>query len=380
MSILINKNVLSKGWKTFYIMHKERRVASIREDGTATVYYPSFMPYNLWLEKAEPTDFDTKLSNLGNFYYWCASRVLTLDRKYAKEIMNSIGAAQASTDKERALIAISYHALSLTDVYWVKNISEKISFDDINLFNHSLSGAFSDVSLKGIQLTAENSELIDPSDAAGDVATDGVAPKAWIKENGKFYLLKDGDVRDVEAELLASKIIDCFRIDHVSYERAEFDDKAVTKSEIITSPDRSIVSAQYIDIYCSNHSIDREKLVLSKDAYSYHMMNIVDYLVGNTDRHWANWGFMVDNNTNKIVKLYPLMDYNKSFLSYDTIEGARCLTTSSGVSQRKAAEKGVAAVGLNQISEIDPSLFKNENIKEMFFKRLDILKEFANKW
>lgn len=22
----------------------------------------------------------------------------------------------------------------------------------------------------------------------------------------------------------------------------------------------------------------------------YYMMNIVDYLVGNTDRHWGNWG------------------------------------------------------------------------------------------
>lgn len=379
MSILINKNVLSKGWKTFYIMHKDRRVASVREDGTTTVYYPSFMPYNLYLEKAEQNDFDTKLSNLSNFYYWCASRVLTLDRKYAKEIMNSIGAAQVSTDKERALIAISYHALSLTDVYWVRNRSEKISFDDINLFNHSLSGAFSDVSLAGKQLTAENSELIDPSDAAGDVATDGVAPKAWIKENGKFYLLKDGDVRDVEAELLASKIIDCFRISHVSYERSEFDGKTVTKSEIITSPDKGIVSLQYVDIYCSNHSLNLEKLVLSKDGYAYHMMNIVDYLVGNTDRHWANWGFLVDNNTNKIGKLYPLMDYNKAFLSYDTPEGARCLTTSSGISQRKAAEKGVAAVGLNQISEIDPSWFKNEKIKEMFFKRLGILKEIAIK-
>ena len=25
------------------------------------------------------------------------------------------------------------------------------------------------------------------------------------------------------------------------------------------------------------------------------MMNILDYLVGNTDRHWENWGLLVDN-------------------------------------------------------------------------------------
>ena len=27
------------------------------------------------------------------------------------------------------------------------------------------------------------------------------------------------------------------------------------------------------------------------------MMNILDYLVGNTDRHWENWGLLVDNET-----------------------------------------------------------------------------------
>ena len=38
MSIQINNNVLSKGWKRFTIMHKDRKVAAIREDGTCTIY------------------------------------------------------------------------------------------------------------------------------------------------------------------------------------------------------------------------------------------------------------------------------------------------------------------------------------------------------
>ena len=48
MSIHINNNVLSKGWKRFTIMHKDRKVAAIREDGTCTIYAPSFIPYNLY--------------------------------------------------------------------------------------------------------------------------------------------------------------------------------------------------------------------------------------------------------------------------------------------------------------------------------------------
>ena len=158
MSIAVNHAVLAKGWGRFTVMHKDRKVAAIREDGTCTIYAPSFMPYNLYLEEAG--DLDVRLNNLNNFYYWCSSRVLTLDRKYAKEILNSIGAKQAVTDRDRAMIAISYHGLSLTDVYWIKLNREKVSFDDLSLFRHSLSGAFADVSLNGRSLTVQNAELL----------------------------------------------------------------------------------------------------------------------------------------------------------------------------------------------------------------------------
>ncbi|MBQ3481265.1 MAG: hypothetical protein IJH48_02865 [Oscillospiraceae bacterium] len=373
MSIQINNNVLSKGWKRFTVMHKDRRIASIREDGSCTIYSPKFMPYNLYLETTEENDLDVRLNNRENFYHWCASRVLTLDRKYAKEILNSIGAKQAVTDRERAKIAISYHGLSLTDVYWIKQDHEKVFFSDLSLFRHSLSGAFADVSLNGKSLTVQNTELLAPNEAAGDIGTQGVAPKAWIRKNGCFYLLKDGDERDVKAELLASKIARCFRVESVAYEPSTFEDKPVSRSRIITSEDASLVSMEAVDIYCVNHELDRDAFVLKKDAYAYHMMNLVDYLVGNTDRHWGNWGFLVSNDTNRLEKLYPLMDFNKSFLAYDSIDGARCQTSSRKLSQREAAIEAVCAVGLNQIAEINPEWFEDAAQWQMFCKRLAVV-------
>ena len=371
MSIQVNNNVLSKGWKRFTIMHKDRKVAAIREDGTCTIYAPSFMPYNLYLETAN--DLDTRLNNLNNFYYWCSSRVLTLDRRFAKEILNSIGAKQAATDRDRAAIAISYHGLSLTDVYLIKFNRENVSFADLSLFRHSLSGAFADVSLNSRSLTVQNAELLKPNDAAGDIGTQGIAPKAWIRENGTFYLLKNGDVRDVEAELLASKIARCFQAESVAYEPSTFENKLVSRSRIITSEEESLVSMEAVDVYCVNHGLDRDTFVLKKDAYAYHMMNLIDYLVGNTDRHWGNWGFLVSNNTNKLEKLYPLMDFNKSFLAYDTLDGARCQTCSRKLSQREAAIEAVRAVGLNQIAEINPEWFEDSVQWQMFCNRLSLV-------
>ena len=377
MSFTVNYRVLNKGWKRFTLMHMDRKVASVREDGTCTIYAPSFMPYSLYLE--EGTDLDTRLNNLNNFYYWCAGRVLTLDRKYAKEILAAIGARQAVTDRDRAMIAISYHGLSLQDVYWIRFDREKKTFAELSLYRHSLSGAFVDVSLRGRALTAQNAELMRENDAAGDLGTPGTAPKAWIRENGTFYLLKDGLPRDVEAELLASRIVRCYRVESVLYELSEFEGQKVSKSRMITSEQKSIVPIEMVDVYCANHGLNREKLVREKDGYAYDMMNIVDYLVGNTDRHWGNWGFLVDNRTNRLDKLYPLMDFNKAFQAYDTIEGARCQTASKNRSQREAAEEAVRRVGLNQIAEVSPEWFAHAAESEMFFLRLNVLKEAEKK-
>ncbi len=52
---------------------------------TAANFELSFLPYDLYLEEEE--DIDTLVNNIINFHCWCAARVLTLDRKYAKEIL-----------------------------------------------------------------------------------------------------------------------------------------------------------------------------------------------------------------------------------------------------------------------------------------------------
>ena len=373
MGIAVNRNKMQKGWKYFDIMHKDRRVARIYEDGRCTINYPSFMPYNLYLEKSD--EFDDRVNNLNNFYYWCSSRVLTLDRKYAKEILRAIGAQQSVTDKDRAMIAVSYHGLTLTDVYWIRAAGEKVKFNDLNLYNHSLSEAFADISLRGKDITLQNSELLAVKDVAGDVGTLGVAPKAWIRQEGEFYLLKDGDERDVEAELLASKIVGCFDIDYVSYEEDSFDGLRVSKCKIITSKDRSIVPYEFIDVYCTNREINKHEFVLKKDSYSYYMMNIIDYLIGNTDRHWGNWGFFVDNSTNKLQGLHSLMDFNISFLVYDSVDGSLCQTSDRKITQREAAIEAVQKIGLNQIADIRENWFSDENTKDMFYKRLNILRD-----
>ena len=356
------------------IMHGNQKVADLNRNGTCHIYDEKMMPYNLYLEQPDSEDIDTRLQNLDNFYHWCASRTLTLDREYAKEILNSIGASQSTTDKDRAQVALSYHCLSLMDIYWVKESEEDADFAKINLFENHLHSAFVDVSLRGKQMTIDNSHLI-----ATDLSTQGCCPKAWVRRNDGFYLLKDGDADAVECELLAGKICRCFNVNQVKYEEEWYDGQKVSASRIVTSPDYSIVPMEYFEIYCRNREIDRLEYILELDGYSYYMMNMIDYLVGNTDRHWSNWGLLVDNKTNIPLRLYDLMDFNRTFRSYDTLDGAGCLTTIEKMSQRQAAEEAVSKIGLPMTAEIDSEWFADESIREMFFNRFEVLQALIDK-
>ena len=354
---------------TYEIMHMEKKVASISTNGRAEVYLDQFMPYDLYLEK-EDDDIDILMNNLSNFYHWCASRVLSLDRKYAKEILNSIGVAQAVTDRDRANISLSYHCVSLTDVYWVKKQDEQITFEDINLYDNPLNEAIVELSLKGRQMTVTNQEL------APDLSTKGYFPKAWIRDKNGFKLLKDGGEDTVKRELLASKICQCFDISQVKYTEGFYQGQLVSESNIVSSKKYSMVSKLAFDVYACNHGLDTFLECEKLDPKTFYGMNILDYLTGNTDRHPENWGFLVDNENNKYVSLYPLMDFNQCFLAYDDLEGANCQTVyPRKMTQREAAIQAVKKIGLLQIKEMDMGAFGNMKAEaEMFQLRLEELR------
>ena len=358
--------------RVFEVMHMEMVVAKFTMNGKAELYNADFMPYDLYLDEDDKNDIDILINNINNFNHWCASRVLSLDRKYAKELLNSIGVLQAVTDRDRAEIALSYHCVSLMDVYWVREEGEAVTFSELNLYDNPLNEAIVDLSLKGRQMTVTNREL------APDLSTKGCFPKAWVRGDKGFKLLKDGGEEIVKKELLASEICQCFDIRQVIYEAGMYDGELVSESQIVTSKALSMVSKMAFDIYAINRDLDTIEICKQIDPVTYYGMNILDYLTGNTDRHPENWGFLVDNSSNKYVSLYPLMDFNQCFLSYDNINGANCLTVlEKGVTQREAAIEAVKCIGLRQKREMNMSKFGEfKQEAEMFKLRMAELKKY----
>lgn len=75
---------------------------------------------------------------------------------------------------------MSYHCVSLTDVYWVREKGENVSFSNVNLYDKTLNETVVELSLKGRQMTVTNEEL------AQDLSTKGCFPKAWIRQEDGF--------------------------------------------------------------------------------------------------------------------------------------------------------------------------------------------------
>ena len=241
------------------------------------------LPPALYLEQG--MDLDTCVMNLMNFQAWCAGRLLSLDREHAKAILNSCGLAQAVTDKDRMNVALKYHCLSLKDFYWVQGEEEGLSWNKVNLFDNSLNNIFVDTALFGKGITVENLLL-----AAPDCATAGVFPKAWVRKNTGFLLYKSSDaITDgVRKEVEASQMLQRLGLSVLNYEYVWYDDTEVSACQCYTGKDCSYAEAGEI----------ADSIGLPVPDKVYYTMLLADYLIGNSDRHRGNWGFLYNTDLN----------------------------------------------------------------------------------
>ena len=77
------------------------------------------------------------------------------------------------------------------------------------------------------------------------------------------------------------------------------------------------------------------------------------------------------------MKLHKLMDFNRAFYSYDTLDGANCQTVfGEKMTQERGCSSGSKEDWLNQISEIPKGIFGLlPEYKGMFERRYGLLRE-----
>lgn len=315
---------------SYELMCKDRCICIIDQvHHNYHVVIPRLMPLDMDIIEGSKEP-ESILHNLQEFDSWCAKRVLSLERKFAKRILNELGLSQSQSIEERAKIARAYRAVSLQDSYWLRVEGEAKQWKEISLFANHLSSIMVPVALCGSSLTLQQKRLAYPESAA-ELSTIGTYAKAWLRDNGKLEMLKADDNLGNETlrEVYASNIASAFNVDCVKYRLSKYDNCRVSICDCITNEDIGIVRFSEFRNYCIRYHKDPIEEVKKIDAENYYKMNIIMYLIGNSDNHDQNWGFYRDMNTGELLRVHPIFDLNCSFdeMIYFNEDGGVCLPT-----------------------------------------------------
>ena len=175
-----------------------------------------------------------------------------------------------------------------------------------DLFDNDISKGMASTALVGDALW-ETGKIHTP-----EYTTQGVTAKAWVKKEGKTFLYKVA-----RKDLAASLILDVLGFYHVRYEKVTGEElemvvssrrkeqiealgEIVVKCELLTSEDVFMVNFEDYQTYCENHGMDVYEETVRLDNRHYLEMHIADYILNNIDRHTANWGYFMDNESIKI--------------------------------------------------------------------------------
>lgn len=207
--------------------------------------------------------------------------------------------------------------LSLNDAYWVVEEGFDGSFAGNNLYENNFSRILSMIAFTGYGSSARTSFASSP-----EFTTNGMLPKCWRRMKGKIYLYKGATSgasnmgNEPYSELYAYEIGTALGMNVVPYEVHRWKGNLCSACELFTSKDVSFVPIGRI-VKSGGMKAVREYYENLGPEYvdALNDMIVFDALIYNTDRHFGNFGLLVDSKTNKVIAPAPLFDHGNSLFN-----------------------------------------------------------------
>lgn len=243
---------------------------------------------------------------------WLRHRTIPANRAYAQNFLSKNGLS------ENDFIGILQicKGLSLTDCYWVTYPDDQKTFAKVNLFDNRFSQVLSQIAFTG-----HGSSPVSKFRSSPEFTTNGMLPKAWRRKEGKVLLYKGGTSglantgKEPYSEFYAAQVAEAMGIPHVTYGLSKWKGQLCSTCELFTSKNVSFVPASTL--------INTSKISKIIDWYNDHGwkndladMLVLDAIIRNTDRHLGNFGFLVDNHTNQLLRPAPVFDNGLSSYCY----------------------------------------------------------------
>lgn len=252
-----------------------------------------------------------------NINAWIGNRSAAKHRKHIQDILDYTGGRTLS-----GFIALT-HCLSLNDTLWIKSITEDITWDVVSLYSNDFDEVISKLSFDGNGLCG-----IKLSTTSPELTTDGAFDKCWIRDNGSIKLIKAGSTgasnagREPYSEVLASQVYNRLCKDSIQYKLAKYDGRIISKCDLFTTESYGYKSAAVLGLI----ELTLPELLNEFSKFggedNFRRMIVADAVCINQDRHFGNFGFLVNNETFERVAMAPVFDYNLAMFPYaDWYEG-----------------------------------------------------------
>lgn len=269
----------------------------------------------LWIneEKKHLLPIDMEM-NPDSIYRWIRHRTIPKNRAYVHNFLSKCG---LSINRPMNIISVS-KGLSLNDSYWVVEEGFDGTFDKYNLYDNRFSQI-----LALIAFTGYGSSLRTSLASCPEFTTNGMLPKCWRRTDGKVALYKGGTMgasntgNEPYSEFYAAQIAKIICTTAVDYKLSKWKGELCSVCELFTSKEYSFIPVGRI-VTKGGFEAVREYYKSLGDEYvkALNEMIVFDAIICNTDRHFGNFGFLIDNATNKIVAPAPVFDHGNSLFNF----------------------------------------------------------------
>ena len=293
--------------RTVFMYNKKHVLLRLRMSGLEVVdiekiYKKDFLPISL-----------SRSLTIENLNSWIQKRLIPNSREGIKEARNLFPHFE------------NYNCMfSLSDQYWFRYKKEQ-TWESLNFFTNDFSSDVGNVFFSPWD--------VDPSsagDPSPDLTTNGILKKTWRKEGGVNFLYKaasaDGRQQPI-SEILSSLIFKNLNfIPFVEYELDIYGLKMCSKCQNFINEMTEFVPASHIyyleprpegvSYYqhflnmCKPFNIPNLKEHLDR-------MIAADFIIGNKDRHFGNFGFIRNVYDGHILSMAPIFDSGLSFLTVE---------------------------------------------------------------
>ena len=245
---------------------------------------------------------------------WLEKRTIPRNRAYVSNFLARLGLNEKDT---KGIIDIC-QGLSLNDCYWIVQENCKDKFADKNLYTNSFNTNIASIAFTGYGSYVRSSFRSSP-----EFTTNGMLAKSWRRIKGKVLLYKSGTEGfansglEPYSEYYASQVAKTMELHYVEYGLSKWKGKLCSTCELFTSLDKSFIPIGRLVKTGGIEAIRNYYQSLGENFYQEFIdMLVFDAVILNEDRHFGNFGLLIDNQTNKIIAPEPIFDNGLSLLCY----------------------------------------------------------------